>query len=313
MDQVTACPKCHKKYRVASQNVGKPMKCPACQATFRVVAHPASAQPARPQGSAAKPAAQAPAPVPQIGPVASAADWKSVGLEGPLAPTPALFPQSVSYNADPLANHVVMDPGFVQVDIEAVRAARVAKEKKRLGADPTRTSSSLANADEEERLKAEKRRKGYLSTETLFSLDGRINRKKWWLSSLLFGLIIMLALFAVAGIYVVFLDFAGAKVWGRKTSWGVSSLALSTGLLIPLYVVGGLANLLSAYVGICLGVKRYHDLGRSGWRYALVFIPLVGAIWVLVECGFMRGEQGRNKYGPDPLLPGGDSQDVADL
>lgn len=313
MDQVTACPKCHKKYRVASQNVGKPMKCPACQATFRVAALPASAQPARPQGSAAKPAVQAPAPVPQIGPVASAAEWKRVGLEGPLAPTPALFPQSVSHGADPLANHVVMDPGFVQVDVEAVRAARVAKEKKRLGADPTRTSSSLADADEEERLKAEKRRKGYLSTENLFFLAGRINRKKWWLSSLFFGLIIMLALFAVAGMYIVLLDFAGVKVWGRKTSWGISTLALSTGLLIPLYIAGGLASLLSAYVGICLGVKRYHDLGRPGMRYALVLIPLVGAIWVLVECGFMRGEQGRNKYGPDPLSPGEDSHDVADL
>ena len=47
-------------------------------------------------------------------------------------------------------------------------------------------------------------------------------------------------------------------------------------------------------------IRRLHDQDHSGWMCLLFFIPYVGGIVAIV---FMciRGTQGANKYGPDPL------------
>lgn len=48
-------------------------------------------------------------------------------------------------------------------------------------------------------------------------------------------------------------------------------------------------------------VRRLHDTGRSGWWYFIGFVPLVGAIMLLVfTCGDSKQEQ--NEYGPNPKL-----------
>lgn len=47
-------------------------------------------------------------------------------------------------------------------------------------------------------------------------------------------------------------------------------------------------------------MRRLHDLDKSGWWWLISFIPLVGAIWLLVlMC--TRGTAGPNRFGPDPL------------
>jgi uncharacterized membrane protein YhaH (DUF805 family) len=33
----------------------------------------------------------------------------------------------------------------------------------------------------------------------------------------------------------------------------------------------------------------------------IIFLPVIGALWYLIECGFLRGTDGNNDYGPDPL------------
>jgi hypothetical protein len=45
-------------------------------------------------------------------------------------------------------------------------------------------------------------------------------------------------------------------------------------------------------------MKRYHDMGMSGWWWLVVFIPVVGPIWQVIECGFVSGEDVDNAYGP---------------
>jgi uncharacterized membrane protein YhaH (DUF805 family) len=46
-------------------------------------------------------------------------------------------------------------------------------------------------------------------------------------------------------------------------------------------------------------VKRWHDLGQSGWmvllNFTFVFIP-VALVWL----GFIKGKKGNNRYGLDP-------------
>lgn len=46
-------------------------------------------------------------------------------------------------------------------------------------------------------------------------------------------------------------------------------------------------------------VRRLHDVGKSGWMYLMILIPIVGAIWLLVL--FCKDSQpGRNKWGENP-------------
>ena len=71
------------------------------------------------------------------------------------------------------------------------------------------------------------------------------------------------------------------------------------------------AGLLSTLVFIILAIptyavcaKRAHDRGHPGWRVLLVsLIPIVGAVWLLVELGFLPGDRGTNKYGPGRAAP----------
>ena len=64
--------------------------------------------------------------------------------------------------------------------------------------------------------------------------------------------------------------------------------------------------------GIMLRIRRFHDLGQTGW---LVLVFLIAgnlpAIGILADIGNLiwfafRGTDGPNRYGPDPLQPGSD-------
>ena len=58
--------------------------------------------------------------------------------------------------------------------------------------------------------------------------------------------------------------------------------------------------ILSLYPWIAVTVKRFHDRNRSAWFMLIGFIPLLNW-WPIVECLFLRGTMGQNKYGADPL------------
>ena len=61
---------------------------------------------------------------------------------------------------------------------------------------------------------------------------------------------------------------------------------------------------------IALAVRRFHDRDMSGWWFlgfiALSFIPFVGFIagiaQLVIFC--LKGTDGDNRFGPDPLRPG---------
>ena len=92
-------------------------------------------------------------------------------------------------------------------------------------------------------------------------------------------------------------------------------------------VAGGVLHWLTGWfvypaligAGTCLLSKRLHDRGKSGWWAALVLSALVAVwprpigfldflfgvalIWAAVELGMLSGEEGVNRYGPNPLKP----------
>jgi uncharacterized membrane protein YhaH (DUF805 family) len=75
-------------------------------------------------------------------------------------------------------------------------------------------------------------------------------------------------------------------------------MAVARGSAIqPLTTIAYLATFLP---GLAVSIRRLHDTDHSGWWILLGFVPLIGAIVLLVWfCS--RGTIGDNRFGPDPL------------
>jgi uncharacterized membrane protein YhaH (DUF805 family) len=72
------------------------------------------------------------------------------------------------------------------------------------------------------------------------------------------------------------------------------SMGSGSGLLSELW---GLATLLP---NLAVGARRLHDTDRSGFWLFLGLLPLIGWI-VLVVWWCLKGTNGSNRYGSDPL------------
>ncbi|HEX5129221.1 MAG TPA: DUF805 domain-containing protein [Usitatibacter sp.] len=97
--------------------------------------------------------------------------------------------------------------------------------------------------------------------------SGRARRKEFWMFVLFY--------FIFAVVAAVVDSMIGVPVLG---------MVLMLGLLVPSFAVGA---------------RRLHDIGKSGWWQLLVFLPLVGAI-ILIIFWVMDSNPGDNQYGPNP-------------
>ena len=126
----------------------------------------------------------------------------------------------------------------------------------------------------------------------LTSFEGRISRQPFWLS--------VLALIIAQWVIMIILGmvFGISMMGGMDPSVDpeAAASAAMTGML-PLIII----SLLFLYPALAVYTKRWHYRGKSVWWTLILFIPLVGFIWWLVECGFLRGTEGPNQYGNDPL------------
>lgn len=77
-------------------------------------------------------------------------------------------------------------------------------------------------------------------------------------------------------------------------------LATDDGIYLGFYLLFSLAILLPS---LAVVVRRLHDGDRTGWWVLIGFVPLIGALVLLV---FMvqDGTRGDNQYGPDPKAAG---------
>ncbi len=64
-----------------------------------------------------------------------------------------------------------------------------------------------------------------------------------------------------------------------------------------LATIWGLAILLPS---IGVGVRRLHDLDKSGWWLLLCLIPIIGFL-VLLFWFIQQGTRGQNRFGADPV------------
>ena len=60
----------------------------------------------------------------------------------------------------------------------------------------------------------------------------------------------------------------------------------------PISLLWPIASLALMWVSFASVVRRFHDRGRSGWWALLYFVPFIGWLWILIECGFLPGKPG---------------------
>jgi uncharacterized membrane protein YhaH (DUF805 family) len=62
--------------------------------------------------------------------------------------------------------------------------------------------------------------------------------------------------------------------------------------------IQGILQLALLLPGLAVGVRRLHDIGRSGWWLLIGLIPFVG--WIILLIFFVQDSQPANQYGPNP-------------
>lgn len=89
----------------------------------------------------------------------------------------------------------------------------------------------------------------------------------------------------------------------RSRFWGVyvvTILLAGSAALFPLWVAFPYLAVLT-WISIGAIVKRFHDRNKSGWWALVGFIPFLGSLWILVDCGLMEGSTTENEYGARAL------------
>lgn len=76
-------------------------------------------------------------------------------------------------------------------------------------------------------------------------------------------------------------------------------VAAVLGGILGLWFLPSLFWLAIAIPSIAVTVRRFHDIGKSGWWILTFFIPVVGQLVALVLMCW-PGAAGVNRYGPDP-------------
>ena len=109
--------------------------------------------------------------------------------------------------------------------------------------------------------------------QTLFSFRGRLCRSDYWLK----GFLPLLTIGIINNILIYGVD----EHWSRD--------------------VGMIIGILCLWPTLALLFKRVHDRDRSAWFILIFLIPIVGSIWLLVEVWFLKGTDGPNRFGDDPL------------
>lgn len=119
----------------------------------------------------------------------------------------------------------------------------------------------------------------------LFSFQGRINRAKFWLVHVVMWVVVL----------VVFGATLGSAAVSSDPQAALQSVGLVGGLILLVVYI------LALWIGLAIAAKRWHDRNKSAWWILIVFVPVVGGLWYLIECGFLKGTTGPNKFGSDPL------------
>ena len=99
------------------------------------------------------------------------------------------------------------------------------------------------------------------------NFNGRASRQEYWM----FFLFNMIFAIVIMGIDIIL-------------GLGFLNIIYSLVVMIP---------------GIAVGIRRLHDIGKSGWMVLIVLIPCIGAFW-LIYLMVQDSSPLDNEYGPSP-------------
>ena len=112
-------------------------------------------------------------------------------------------------------------------------------------------------------------------------ISGRSSRAEWW------RVHIICAVLGVMLEHTMFAQLAprdGGGMQSISLLWPIASLALM-------------------WVSFASVVRRMHDRGKSGWWALLYFVPGIGWLWLIIECGFLPGKPGVRQAPAFTLAP----------
>ena len=163
----------------------------------------------------------------------------------------------------------------------------------------------------------------------LFGFNGRINRAKFWLAGL-----IILCLMMLLGVLIITFGklFGGPSSFNFDVSDIFAALDPESYRSLPATGFGGAATKaigtpLFLWAYLAASIKRLHDRNRSAWwmmlffvfpglfnqfadrlddSWPVIFVGLVSfvcGIWGFIELCFLKGTDGPNRFGADPLAP----------
>ena len=189
--------------------------------------------------------------------------------------------------------------GLERRRLAALRAETEQREKETRGrAELERRRLAALRAEKEQR-EAEMWAAAIAAKPHLFSFHGRIGRAKYLMGYLILFCMTVCCFFLMSVIDHVPYIFVNS--WVLSITFSLKNEHN--------YTPGGAASLvflasfiLVSFWSFAVDVKRFHDLGMSGWWTVLLLIPLIGTLgWFLLS--ILPGKKGPNKHGPGRRRP----------
>ena len=112
----------------------------------------------------------------------------------------------------------------------------------------------------------------------LFSFRGRINRLPYWMVTLI-----------LIGWGSIFQQLMGSYGPDNPMTIGPGLVTIANFIIV-------------LWIGLSVQVKRWHDRGKSGWWALINLIPIIGQVWVFIECGVLRSTTGDNRFGRNSIF-----------
>jgi len=104
-----------------------------------------------------------------------------------------------------------------------------------------------------------------------------------------------------------YVDFGTRSTRSQFWWWTLWSVLIGLGASIIDAMIGfgdagpvnGLSSLAMLLPSLAVSIRRLHDIGRTGWWYLFVFLPVIG--WILLLVFFCtKTDENPNKWGPAP-------------
>lgn len=114
--------------------------------------------------------------------------------------------------------------------------------------------------------------------KSLFTFDGRIGRQD----------------FLIVQVGLMFCQFIAMTIISMANDLSSSILGILSLISIPFFLV-------LFWISLAAMIKRWHDVDKSGFWCFITLVPIVGVFYAVFKNFFVKGTDGSNRFGKDPL------------